>query len=61
MKVRAAELRHLQPGRSAEVLLGGQVVGWLGEVHPAVLEAFEAEGPVTAFELDLAAARARGR
>ncbi len=55
MKVRSAELRHLQPGRSAEVLLGGQVVGWLGEVHPGVLEAFEAEGPVTAFELDLAA------
>jgi phenylalanyl-tRNA synthetase beta chain len=37
------------------VLVAGQVVGWLGEVHPAVLEAFDAEAPVTAFELDLAA------
>jgi phenylalanyl-tRNA synthetase beta chain len=55
LKVRAAELAHLQPGRAAEVLLGGQVAGWIGEVHPAVLEAFEAGGPVTAFELDLAA------
>jgi phenylalanyl-tRNA synthetase beta chain len=55
MKVRAAELRHLQPGRSAEVLVGGQVVGWVGEVHPAVLEAFDVEAPVTAFQLDLAA------
>ena len=47
--------RHLQPGRSAEVAGRRQVVGWIGEVHPAVLEAFEASAPVTAFELDLAA------
>ncbi len=55
VKFRAAELPYLQPGRSAEVLLGGQVAGWIGEVHPAVLEAFEADAPVTAFELDLPA------
>ncbi|MEI7814227.1 MAG: phenylalanine--tRNA ligase subunit beta [Coriobacteriia bacterium] len=55
MKFRTAELPHLQPGRSAEVLVAGQVIGWLGEVHPAVLAAFEAEAPVTAFQLDLAA------
>jgi phenylalanyl-tRNA synthetase beta chain len=54
-QVRSAEMGHLQPGRAAEVLVAGQVVGWLGEVHPAVLEAFDAEAPVTAFELDLAA------
>ncbi len=53
-KVRAAELPFLQPGRAAEVLVGGEVVGWLGEVHPLVLDAFEAEAPVTAFELALA-------
>ncbi len=52
-KVRAAELPFLQPGRAAEVLVGGEVVGWLGEVHPLVLESFDAEGPVTAFELSL--------
>jgi len=52
-KVRAADLAWLQPGRSAEVLLGGDVVGWLGEVHPSVLERFEVDAPVTAFELDL--------
>ena len=34
VQVRAADLPQLQPGRSAEVLLGGEVVGWLGEVHP---------------------------
>ncbi|HSK47373.1 MAG TPA: phenylalanine--tRNA ligase subunit beta, partial [Coriobacteriia bacterium] len=53
-KVRAAERGWLQPGRAAEVLVGGEVVGWLGEVHPSTLERFECDGPVTAFELDLA-------
>ncbi len=53
-KVRAAEHPHLQPGRAADVLVGGEVVGWLGEVHPLVLDAYEAEAPVTAFELALA-------
>ena len=53
-KVRAAELPFLQPGRAAEVLIGGEVAGWVGEVHPLVLDTFEAEGPVTAFEIALA-------
>jgi phenylalanyl-tRNA synthetase beta chain len=53
-KLRAAERPFLQPGRSAEVLVGGEVVGWLGEVHPLVAEEFEATAPVTAFELELA-------
>ncbi len=53
LKVRAAEVAHLQPGRSAEILLGGEVVGWLGEVHPVVLDEFGADAPVVAFELDL--------
>ena len=55
LKFRPAQLAQLQPGRSAEVLIAGQVVGWLGEVHPAVLDNFEAGAPVTAFELDLSA------
>ena len=54
-RVRAAELPQLQPGRSAECLVGGEVVGWIGEVHPSVLDRFEACAPVVAFELDLAA------
>jgi phenylalanyl-tRNA synthetase beta chain len=53
-KVRALEAPWLQPGRSAEVLVAGEVVGWLGEVHPDSLARFEAEAPVVAFELDLA-------
>lgn len=51
-RVRAADLPWLQPGRASEVLIGGDVVGWLGEVHPSVLERFEANAPVTALEID---------
>jgi phenylalanyl-tRNA synthetase beta chain len=34
-------------------VIAGQVIGWVGEVHPAVLESLDAEAPVTAFELGL--------
>jgi phenylalanyl-tRNA synthetase beta chain len=53
-KLEAAEFPWLQPGRSAAVLIGGQPAGWVGEAHPAVLEAFDADGPVVMFELDVA-------
>ncbi len=52
-KIRPAELPHLQPGRTAELVLRGDVVGWLGEVHPTVAARFEAEAPIVAFEIDL--------
>jgi phenylalanyl-tRNA synthetase beta chain len=52
-KVRALDLPWLQPGRSSEVLVGGQVVGWLGEVHPSVLASYECAGPVAVFEVQL--------
>ena len=43
---------HLQPGRAAEVLSGGTSLGWVGELHPLAVDAFEAQAPVVAFELD---------
>ncbi len=49
----ASKASHLQLGRAAQLLSGGIVLGWLGEVHPERLEAFEVQGPVVAFELDL--------
>ena len=51
----AEEAPHLQPGRAAEMLAGGTVIGWVGEIHPLAVAAFEATAPVVAFELDLAA------
>ncbi len=50
----AEDAPHLQPGRAAQLLSGGIELGWLGEIHPEVLEAFDVAGPVVAFELDLA-------
>lgn len=49
----AEEAPHLQPGRAAQMLSGGDVVGWVGEIHPLAADAFEAAAPVVAFELDM--------
>jgi phenylalanyl-tRNA synthetase beta chain len=44
----------LHPGRSATLQFGPRhVVGWFGELHPRVLEAFDASGPIAAFEIIL--------
>lgn len=49
------EAPFLQPGRAASIVAGGTALGWVGEIHPRACEAFEAKGPVAAFELDLGA------
>ena len=51
----AEEAPHLQPGRAAQMLSGGSTIGWVGELHPLAVAAFEAEAPVVAFELDMEA------
>ncbi len=51
--VRAAEHPSFLPGRVAEVLLAGQPIGVIGEIHPEVIVNFGLENPVAAFELDL--------
>lgn len=47
------EESFLHPGRSAEIEIGGNVMGWLGEIHPLVLENYGIEQKTTAFMLDL--------
>ncbi len=42
----------LHPGRSARVLLHGRPAGWLGELHPKWLQAYELPQPPVLFELD---------
>ena len=49
----AEEAPHLQPGRAAQVLDGGTVLGWIGEIHPLACDAYDVQAPVVAFELDL--------
>lgn len=43
------------PGRQAEVVLKGQVIGHLGIVHPEVLDNFDLKIPVSLFELNVEA------
>jgi phenylalanyl-tRNA synthetase beta chain len=42
-------------GRRGDLLVDGMSLGSFGEIHPAVLSAFELEHPVAALELDLRA------
>jgi len=42
-------------GRRADVMVNGKKAGVFGEIHPAVLNGFELEHSVAAFELDLRA------
>lgn len=43
----------LHPGRAARVEVGGEPIGWLGEVHPLVCRAWDIDA-AAGFELDLA-------
>lgn len=45
------------PGRVAEVVLDGESVGVIGELHPEVLVEHDLELPVVAFEFDVAGLR----
>jgi len=41
------------PGRSAQILLNGQVVGWIGELHPQWLQQYGISQVVVWFEVEL--------
>ncbi len=43
------------PGKQAVLIAGEARVGWVGELHPQVLRAFDVKGPVAAWGLDLQA------
>jgi phenylalanyl-tRNA synthetase beta chain len=51
--VQAAAEPFLHPGRSAHVMAGDEVLGWIGEIHPLVARAWDLDGVVAGFELDL--------
>jgi phenylalanyl-tRNA synthetase beta chain len=53
LEVRPAEVPLFAPGRSAELVLGGDPLGYLGEVARARLDALELRGSCAAAELDL--------
>jgi phenylalanyl-tRNA synthetase beta chain len=43
----------LHPGRSGRVLVGGEDIGWIGEIHPLVCREWDLEA-AAGFEIDLA-------
>jgi len=50
----------LRPGRTARVLVQGEPIGWIGELHPAVAERFDVKGhSVIVAELDVVPLLAR--
>jgi len=55
----AAEHPALHPGRSAQVVLGGVVIGHVGELHPRWRQAWDLPSAPVVFELALDAVTAR--
>ena len=51
--IKAAAPSWYHPGRSGTLALGTKVLGYFGELHPGVLEAFDIKAPAAAFEVFL--------
>ena len=51
--IKAGAPAWYHPGRSGTLALGPKTLGVFGELHPAILEAFDLKGPAAAFELFL--------
>ena len=49
-----AEHPALHPVQSAQVVHDGEIIGWLGQLHPALYKALKIAQPVFVFELQLA-------
>ncbi|OHX14236.1 phenylalanine--tRNA ligase subunit beta [Chromobacterium sphagni] len=58
---RKASHPAFHPGRCAEVLVDGKAVGFIGELHPQWVQAYDLSSAPVLFELDLAVATARSR
>ncbi len=55
VETRRAAHPALHPGRAAEILIDGQVAGWLGELHPRLVRHFELPKAPVVFDVALAA------
>lgn len=54
LEYRPSQAAHGHPGRSAEILRGGEAIGWIGQLHPRLQRALDLDEAVVAFEVDLA-------
>ncbi len=57
----AAAHPALHPGRSANIVVGGETVGFIGELHPKWLQQYDLPNAPLLFELDMAAVSARDK
>jgi len=48
----ASDIPYLHPGRAAEVVIKGQVAGFIGDFHPDVLEKMDLKKKAAVFEID---------
>ncbi|MDB2414412.1 phenylalanine--tRNA ligase subunit beta [Rickettsiales bacterium] len=46
---------YYHPGRSASLSLGKNILGYFGEIHPAILKEMDVKGPIAGFEIDISA------
>ncbi|MGI6609229.1 MAG: phenylalanine--tRNA ligase subunit beta [Limnochordia bacterium] len=60
LSVRVGDQAALHPGRTGEIVWNSQTVGFLGEVHPLVQEAYDLPEQAFVLELDLDAVLAAG-
>jgi phenylalanyl-tRNA synthetase beta chain len=51
--LRQATAPGFHPGRTAEVVVGGRSIGFIGELHPATSGAYEIQGRVAVGELEV--------
>ena len=49
-----AEHPALHPGQTARIVRDGELIGWLGALHPQLVDKLDLHGPVFVFELRLA-------
>jgi phenylalanyl-tRNA synthetase beta chain len=54
MRFEAAQHTALHPGRAARVLVEGEPIGWIGELHPRWQQKYELPAPLIVFEIDAA-------
>ncbi len=54
VQFQAAEHPALHPGQSAKIMINGLAAGWIGVLHPRLLDALDLTGEVMLFEITLA-------
>ena len=59
LEFRPSQAPFGHPGRSADVYRDGARIGWIGELHPALLRRLDLDQRVVAFEVELEPLRAR--